>query len=124
MASIAAGNKIYWGSGINSLSLAGITQSDKVEIRNVNTGVSSFDCMIPKKSFNAVIKEDNIIFFTGDEGVSNHFEIYNIITDTWSTGILNQGVNGAAIISVNNTIYVAGGIVNGILSNQVWKLEF
>ncbi|MGE5106935.1 MAG: hypothetical protein ACM3H8_05295 [Sphingobacteriales bacterium] len=32
-------------------------------------------------------------------------------------------IYGASIISVNNTIYVAGGYVNGILSNQVWKLE-
>jgi hypothetical protein len=27
-------------------------------------------------------------------------------------------------ISVSNIIYVAGGYVNGVLSNQVWKLEF
>jgi hypothetical protein len=31
---------------------------------------------------------------------------------------------GAAIISVNNTIYVAGGKVNGAFSDQVWILEF
>ena len=27
------------------------------------------------------------------------------------------------ITSKNNTIYIAGGVVNGSLSNQVWKPE-
>lgn len=43
---------------------------------------------------------------------------------TWSIGVLPQNIEGASIISVNNTIYVASGYVNGVLSNPVWKLEF
>ncbi|MGZ8559669.1 MAG: hypothetical protein ACXWWC_15105 [Chitinophagaceae bacterium] len=38
--------------------------------------------------------------------------------------MLSQKIAAASIISVDNTIYIAGGYLNGVLSNQVWKLEF
>ena len=56
--------------------------------------------------------------------VTNKFDIYDIATNSWSIGVLPLNINRASIISENNTIYVAGGIVNGIVSNQVFKLEF
>lgn len=128
MASIAVDNKIFWGGGINAAWSSGQSYSNQVEIKNMLTGVSSFSCMIPRAYFQSVIKGDNIIFFTGfasniDAG-TNHFEIYNTTTDTWKTGILNLNLNSASIISVNNTIYVAGGNLNQNGTNQVWKLEF
>jgi hypothetical protein len=52
------------------------------------------------------------------------FDIYDITTGTWSIGVLSKNIEGAGIISMNDTIYVAGGYVNGGISNQVWKLEF
>ena len=124
-ASIEAAGKIFWGSGIGNTTL-----SNTVEIKDINTGASSLDCMIPRSDFKAVTKGDNIIFFTGvgtgNPGLeSDHFEIYNTTTNTWSIGVLNQKIILSAIISVNNTIYVAGGLENGVSSNQeVWKLEF
>jgi hypothetical protein len=125
MASIAAGNKIFWASGFHN---SQFNSSNNVEIRDITTGNSQFACMTPKTLFNAVVKDDNIIFFTGnysnDPYSGTHFEIYNVVTDTWSTGILSKRINYATIISVNNTIYVAGGSVNGDISDQVWKLEF
>ena len=71
-----------------------------------------------------MLKNNKIVFFTGRGVEKNKFDIYDITTDTWSIGVLPQNIVGASIISVNNTIYVAGGYVNGVLSNQVWKLEF
>ena len=71
----------------------------------------------------AVLKNNQIVFFTGS-GVSNKFDIYDIVNDSWSIGSLNQNIIGAAVISVNNTIYVAGGTLNGSLSGIVWRLEF
>jgi len=52
--------------------------------------------------------------------------MYNIFTDTWSIGALDQGVNYTGIIAVNNKIYVAGGSLStgGGLSSQVWVLEW
>ncbi len=127
MAGIAFNEKILWASGWKP----GGAISDQVEIKNVNTGASYFTCVIPRTDFSAVIKGDNIIFFTGYEDNlafgGTRFEIYNITTNTWSTGKLNQRLIAATIISLNNTIYVAGGTddpFTGITFNQVWKLEF
>ncbi|MEO5583211.1 MAG: PKD domain-containing protein [Saprospiraceae bacterium] len=123
-AGIAVAGKIYWGSGINFYpSYSYFTLSSQVEVRDINTGVSSLTCMSPRYFLNAVTKGDNIIFFTGID-IGDRFEIYNSITNTWSTVVLNQKIVYSAIISVNNTIYIAGGDVNGIASNKVWKLEF
>jgi hypothetical protein len=129
MAGIAVNDKIYWGSGINSASGNITTLSNKVEIRDLNTQTSTFACMIPKSEFNAVVKDDNIVFFTGSSEFNaaaegTRFDIYNTTSNTWFTGVLDQKIIYANVISVNNTIYVAGGYVNGVLSSQVFKLEF
>ena len=55
---------------------------------------------------------------------SNQFDIYDAKTNTWSIGVLPFSIEGASIISVNNTIYVAGGMVDNVFSDKVWKLEF
>ena len=128
MATISVGNKIFWASGSKSFSPP--TSSDLVEIRDISTGESSFACMSPRSSPKAVIKDDNIVFFTGYGLIppnGTHFEIYNMTTNTWSDGLLEKSIQGAAVVAVNNTIYVAGG--SGYSSfppyfTQVWKLEF
>jgi len=122
-ASIAVGNKIYWASGFYLSNINGVWMTTKVEIRDVINQTTSFAYLCkPTCFFFAVLKNNKIIFFHGGDSVQ--FEVYDITTDTWSTGSFNQSIRPDAIISVNNTIYVAGGYVNGILSNQVWKLEF
>jgi N-acetylneuraminic acid mutarotase len=119
MASAVFNEKIFWAGGLKP----GGGSSNQVEIRNVNTGVSSLNCIIPRTDFGAVTKDDNIIFFTGSTSdfslFGNQFEIFNTTTGTWSTGRLNQNIIYSTIISVNDTIYVAGGYINGGLSNQV-----
>ena len=125
MASIATNNKIFWASGVKQFNGSGRDHHDNAEILDLNSGVTSYVCMLTRSGFSAVKKNENIVFFTGREGGNgNQFEIYNTNSGTWSTGMLNQKIQGAAIISVNNTIYVAGGLENGAYSNRVWKLEF
>ena len=123
MASIAVGNNLYWAGGSNNQWL----NANSVEIRDLSTGVSSMDCGLPKFGHSAVQKNDNIVFFTGSNTISSgtDFDIYHTTSHTWSVGKLSQPLFGAAIISVNNTIYVAGGSDghNGFY-NQLWKLEF
>ncbi|KAA9040849.1 hypothetical protein FW778_02065 [Ginsengibacter hankyongi] len=121
MASIAVGNKNYWAGGYNTTN----ETDEVVEIRDMNSGSSTFNCLFqPNAFFSAVLKDNKIVFFTGDGAEKNKFDVYDIATNTWSIGVLPQSITRAAIISVNNTIYVAGGDINGVLSNQVWKLEF
>jgi len=120
MASIAHNGKIYWAGGRKDFKL-----SNLVEIYEASTQTSSQACLFqPNGFFTAVKKSNKIIFFTGEGSVRNKFDIYDVATNTWSIGVLNKDVYGAAIICVNNVIYVAGGYVNGVISNQVWKLEF
>ena len=91
----------------------------------MNSGSSTLTCLFqPNAYFSAVLKDNKIVFFTGLGVEKNKFDIYDIATNTWSIGVLSQNIESASIISVNNTIYVAGGYVNGVSSNQVWKLEF
>jgi N-acetylneuraminic acid mutarotase len=119
---ISAGDKVFFAGGQSTSG-----ESGTVEIRDVVTGTTSFDCIIPRAGLSAVLKDDKIVFFTGsgsDPRNGTHFEIYNLTTHTWYTGLLGKSIERAAIISVNNVIYVAGGFVNGIGSDQVWKLEF
>jgi hypothetical protein len=123
-AGIAVNNKIFWAGGVNAYPF---DLSNQVEIRDLATGSSSVACMLPKHMFDAVVSNDNIVFFTGNYGTpGTHFDIYNSTTNQWSTGVLDKAINDASIVSVNNTIYVAGGRVDawGPYSREVWKLEF
>ena len=71
---------------------------------------------------NAVVKDGKIIFLRQHGGAdANRFDIYDIQSNTWSIGVLPQPIpEGSDAISINNTIYIAGGSQNA----QVWKLEF
>ena len=134
MNSFAIGSKIFWagGTSINYNNYYSNYTSAMVEIKDVNTQSSSFSCLFEPKVWwgndqKAVVKNNQIVFFIGNgNGVSNSnkFDIYDMVNNSWSIGVLNQNIVGAAIIAVNNTIYVAGGYVNGSSSNVVWKLEF
>ena len=132
MASIAVGNKIFWAGGVNLLSTSDNTNFSSistalVEIKDVSTQSSSLACLFQPNIWywnygeSAVLKDNRIVFFLG---IISKFDIYDPTTNTWSIGILTQNIENVSIISLNNTIYVAGGTVNGISSNQVWKLEF
>jgi N-acetylneuraminic acid mutarotase len=119
---VSADNKVFFAGG---QSLSG--ELGTVEIRDIVTGASSFDCIIPRAGLTAVSKDEKIIFFTGtgrDPRNGTHFEIYDPSSGVWSTGVLDKSITRAAVISVNNVVYVAGGYVNGVGSDQVWKLEF
>jgi hypothetical protein len=136
-AGIALGSKIYWAGGEVSYlfcgglcgNLGGGTYSScQVEIRDGSTGASSYQQISSPATWrnyngqNAVEKDGKIIFL-GKSSFPNYFDIYDTATNSWSVGLLPQGIEKASIISVNNVIYVAGGEVNNVLSGQVSKLE-
>jgi Kelch motif/Galactose oxidase, central domain len=130
-AGIAVGNTNYWGGGYTFP----YGLSNLVEIRDVISGSSTFGSLFqPNAFFSAVLKNNKIVFFTSgvnmpmywspNPPVTDKFDIYDITDRSWSIGVLSKNIEGAATISMNNTTYVAGGYVNGNISNQVWKLEF
>lgn len=123
-AGIAVGNTNYWAGGY-TFSLGTYCLSDLVEIRDNSAGTSSFGNLFQKNArFSAVQKRDSIIFFTGLGAEKNKFDIYDIKNKAWLIGKLAESIAEANIISVNNRVYIAGGYVNGFLSNQVRTLEF
>ena len=123
-AGISAGNKNYWAGGY-TYSSGRYILSDKVEIRDKNSGSSSFSNLFQgNASFSAVQKNNSIVFFTGAGTEKNKFDIYNITTGTCLTGVLREEIEGAGIISINNIIYVAGGRINGAVTSQLWNLDF
>jgi hypothetical protein len=138
LAGINHGNKIYWAGGwkTNPTTLAIDNFSCIVEINDLSTQNTSITYLNQPRSYfvnggqNAVAKNDRIVFFNGSRYLysldpnKNKFDIYDATNNSWYVGLLPLTIEGASIISVNNTIYVAGGSVNGVLSNQVWKLEF
>ena len=124
MVCIADSNELIVAGGTSSFNATGWSSYSNAEILNLSTGMSSFECISPRSKLNAVRKDDNIVFFTGYDGDGKQFEIYNTTRHKWSNAWIREDIHDAAVISVNNTIYVAGGRVNGVTSNQVWKLEF
>jgi len=135
-AAIFKNGKIYWAGGATHINYqGGIGNEDlitcQVEIRDANTQVSSFTNLSYPKYFTEVFEKNNRLLFLSLYSGWGHwqdFDIYDVTSGNWLVGQLLQSTSGssyASMISVNNTIYVAGGIApNNVLSNQVWKLEF
>ena len=126
-AAINVSNKIYWAGGIDTYERG---QSCSVEIRDVITGITSIQYLSKPGEWsantgrNAVVKDNKIIFLRTGDMNNNEFDIYDIASNSWSIGVLPFNIQRASIISVNNVIYIAGGLINGVESNKVWTLEF
>ena len=125
MSSVSVGNKIFWAGGLTSWE----DWTSTVEIKDINSQSSNMTCLFQINFWQengAVVRNNKIVFFTGTEGSyeNNKFDIFDITSNSWSIGVLPINIYRSLIFVVNNTIYVAGGLVNGVLSNQIWKLEF
>lgn len=123
VAGIAVNGANFWAGGLTFGE--GYRPSRQVEIRNMTSGFTMIEELFqPNAFFSAVQKNNRIVFFTGSGVEKNKFDIFDTSTNTWLIGKLTENVEGAAIISVNNTIYVAGGKINGALSDKFRKLDF
>ena len=125
MGSIGANNKIYWGGGVVANPDPDIlyVATSLVEIRDLATNTTTFDCLSEPRDQLTALKKDNKIIFFGKNNVTR-FDIYDLTTKSWSIGVLPQNFYYASVISYNNIIYMVGSHTSGVLSNQVWKLEF
>jgi len=117
---VMVGNTNYWiyYSGTN-----------QVKIKNMSTGTEAVGC-VPYPYKEPVSINNDILFpgnyISGGGELVRKFAIYNIVTGQWSEGLFDQGVSSsAAIISVNNTVYLGGGSLgNHVYTNKVYALSW
>jgi N-acetylneuraminic acid mutarotase len=123
-AAASVGNLIFWAGGIRDL---GDFLQD-IEIRDLASGEVSFACMSPKIVFSAVQTTEHIIFFPGTEllnPANRLLEIYHIPSGKWYTGLLEKAISQAAVVVLDNQVYVAGGSgPGGEYNKEVWRLKF
>lgn len=118
-AGIAANDKVIWAGGLTG-SFPAIAGTCSAEIHNLTTGEVSVQRLASPGYRTAVQKGNQIIFSAGTDTL----DVYDLSTNQWSVGLLPVKLSGASLISVRQTVYVAGGTVNNHPSVQVWKLEF
>lgn len=121
--------KIFWAGGYDALG----NPTCKVEVHDLaaQTSTSAFlfhpFSYVTHQGQNTVVKDNKIIWFATldplNGNATDRFNIYDRTTGRWAIAILPFAISGASVISVNNTVYVAGGSVNGKMTEQVWKLE-
>lgn len=116
------GNHITW------------SKDNRVKIKNIATGAITSNCVLGFVFGAPVLKKDVIAFPTGSDanGALTQFDLYNTNTAGWSVLRLNQVIAGsvnASIMSVNNTVYLAGGYqnnggCNAIFYDKVYTLNW
>jgi gliding motility-associated-like protein len=116
---IYANNKIYWAGGFEwDPVINDYSASKVVEIRDLPTNTTSFDCLSQPRADISVCRKDNkLFFFNGDYYIwgLNNFDIYDLVSNSWSIGILPQNIIGR-VISYGNNIYLTDG-------TQAWKMD-
>lgn len=115
---IAVGNRIYWASDC------------RVEIRDLGTQTSTRATLYAASRWmntmgqNIGLKDNKLIFFRHFDA-TNYFDLYDIPTNTWSVGVFPGFMpRGAALVSKDNTVYIAGDYGARESINKIWTLEF
>jgi hypothetical protein len=132
---ITADGKLYFAGGYDiTIGSGGAPLRNSkcdVQVKNMNDQSYSFANLMTKASSLIASKRNNkIIFFPAGESSSTFFDIYDIVTNTWSIGLINNLLRGGICFVYNNDIYVAGGYFGSTLvgpitvNDKVLKLEF
>lgn len=119
IANVKVGNTNYW---------IYYEEANRVKIKNMTTGVETEGCASYYQKVFSI--NDEIVFpnsySSGAGGFIGSVTTYNTVTGQWSAGLLNQNISSsAAIISINNTLYLGGGSFgNFIYTNKVYALDW
>ena len=134
-ASVSVNNKIYWAGGYNvTVNSAGNPQSHskcEVQIKDIASSSYSMASLFARSSSSiACHKNNTIIYFPASESPSWFFDVYDLVDNSWSIGVINESLRGGVRFVYNNDIYLAGGyfgstqVGNVIINNKILKLEF
>lgn len=133
-AGIFRNGKIYWAGGTTYVDWTnGDTLTCAVEVRDINTQISSFTNLFQQAGYIDAFEKGNKIVYLpnpiSSPMVPIKFDIYDLTSNSWSIGALNQYIPyTSGIVSTGNAIYIAGG--STFYSNRtqyhtdMWKLEF
>jgi hypothetical protein len=110
------GNKLYWAGGVTPHGL-----TCKVEIHDESVNSRAIANLSLEYSWHsAAVQNNKLIYFKPNR----ELDIYDVTTNSWSVGVLPQGLPYGFLVSTNNTPYLATGFDNtGILYPQIYKLE-
>jgi hypothetical protein len=132
---INADGKLYFAGGYDiSLGSGGAPLRNSkcdVQIRNMNDQSYSFANLMTKACSLIACRQNNkIIFFPSGENPSTFFDVYDITTNSWTVGLINDFLRGGICFVYKNDIYVAGGYFGSTtfgpiaINDKVLKLEF
>jgi len=131
--------KIFWAGGFPFLEGSDAdVPTCNVEVKDINTQASAFDHLYkPYYSIFACEINSQLAFIPLYEfrfGTVLKFDIYDVSTDSWSIGVVNQMPSyflGSPWVVANNSIFVAGGSEYCPFSGsscqyhtEVWKMDF
>jgi Galactose oxidase, central domain len=131
---IIADGKMYTAGGYTLTGTAGGGSFKqpvcRVEIKSLNDQSVSVTGLSFKTSSVLVNRYNNrITFFPAGEEHSNFFDVFNLSTGSWSTGLIVDGLRNSIGFVYKNDIYIAGGYFGSspvgpvVFNDQIMKLE-
>ena len=120
--------RIYWAGGLNNENKS----ICEVEILNLASGSITHGSLSHPIAWymqdgQSTVFGNKLLFMPGSAEFNtplpedNKIDIYDVDSKTWSVTWMERSLAGASIISLQNKIYIVGGMEG---SNQVLTLEF
>lgn len=111
------------------LVVPGGVQLCKVEINDVSTQTTSWNYLSAPGIFKAVLRNNQIVYYKMWP-LEGKFDVHDVNTNTWAVGTLPDHFLWPSVISVGNTVYVAGGCLYNFnntfdnFSDKAYILDF
>jgi len=116
ISAIAAGSKIFFAGG-QTLSGVNTAIFSAVDIYDASTDTWSTASLSEPRSLMAAAAVGNKVFFAGGvngysgsvETYSDKVDIYDVLSNSWSTSRLSKAKADISAVTVQNKVYIAGG---------------
>jgi hypothetical protein len=130
---IAAGGKVFFAGGTSG-ERGGVAEAyyNNVDIYDQNTNKWSVTYLSEKVTEVAAAVLNNKVYFAGGRGstvvgnitynnfLSNKVDVYDMATGTWSGFTLRDAKSKISVVTYNNKVYFAGGIMSvGVATERI-----